>query len=115
MVDFFISSTLLLGNAGCATSKPNPLTGWNFCPVDEEENFIKAVSDDYHNYIEKLSPKVRYYVQEYNISFFKDATGQHAVKIEIPLNGVYVEHVLFYDKENKRVNVIVYSGGRYAS
>jgi hypothetical protein len=41
--------------------------------------------------------------------------GQHAVKIEIPLNGAYSEHVLFYDKENKRIKVIVYSGGRYAS
>jgi hypothetical protein len=105
----------LLCVAGCATPAPNPLTGWSFCTGKERDILQISLSEDYHDYINKLPPKVRYYVQDYNIRFFKDGTNQHAVKIEIPLKGSYIQHVLFYDNQNKRVKVIVYSDGKYAS
>ena len=112
---------LLLATAlwiiGCTAPKPasNPLAGWNYCFSQNPDKIDKAIRNEYQDYIQKLPSEVRYYVPGGGINFFEDGTGQHAVKIEIPLHGVYSEHVLFYDKENKRVKVIIYSGGRYAS
>lgn len=112
---FVVLSVALLGNAGCATSTPNPLAGWVFCTGKEEANLIAELGDDYHNYIQKLSPQERNHVHDYDIRFFKNESGQHAVKIEVALHGAYYEHVLFYNRDNKRIKVIIYSGGRYSS
>jgi hypothetical protein len=109
---FAILSAALLGGSGCATNQPDPLAGWRFYKGD---HFDKAITDDYKNYIQKLPPKVKYYIDPYSIWLFEDGAGQHAVKIEIPLNGTYVEHILFYDKDDNRIKVIVRSGGKYAS
>jgi hypothetical protein len=73
----------------------------------------KAISDDYHDYISKLSPEERKYVGP--LQFFEDGAGQHAVEIEIALNGTWWFHVLIYDKNNQRVKVIKYSPGGYRS
>ncbi len=48
------------------------------------------------------------------VSYKEDRKGQHAIQIDIPLNGTYRHHVLIYDKDNKRTKVIVYELGHYA-
>jgi hypothetical protein len=112
----FVFLAICIGLVGCSTPIPDPLaTGWNFCRSQDFHNINSAIQVDYHNYIKELPEHARYFVQENGIYFFENSSGQHAVKIEIPLDGAYYEHVLIYDKDNKRIKVVVYSGGRYAS
>ena len=76
----------------------------------------KAIGDDYHAYIDKLSPKERNGLRP--TFYFEDGNGQHAVAIEIGIDGIwegtYWKHVLIYDKENKRIKVIKYKDGHYS-
>jgi hypothetical protein len=100
---------------GCSASKPtpDPLVGFHVGDLRDLHN-NKAITDDYKDYIEKnLSAEERKYLG--TIFYFEDGTGQHAVKIEIGLNGTWWEHVLIYDKDNKRIKTIKYSSGGYAS
>ena len=47
---------------------------------------------------------------------FEDGTGQHAVRIEVDIEGKNAwYHILFYDKDSKRTKVIKYFKGRYMS
>jgi hypothetical protein len=105
---------VFLGGFGCSSSRPtpDPLTGFH---VSDLKNLHsnKAITDDYQDYIQKLSPEERKYTGP--ISFFEDGTGQHAVVIEVALNGTVWNHVLFYDKDNKRTKVMKYVGYHYMS
>ena len=96
--------------AGCATTTPDPLAGWHFY---SRTKVSQVITDDYQDYIQKLPPKKRNYVGD--ISFFEDGTGQHAVSIEINLNGTEWKHVLIYDKEDKRIKAMKYVSGHYRS
>jgi hypothetical protein len=98
---------------GCAATKPapDPLIGWSLEPIRQPD---ATIVKDYHDYIQNLPPKIRPYAQG-PFWFLKDDTGKHAIKFEIPLNGALTEHVLIYDKDDYRIKVIVYSGGRYSS
>jgi hypothetical protein len=100
--------------AGCAHTKPtpDPLAGYHWSSLVNLDN-NKAISDDYHDYIQKLSSDERKYAGP--IFYFEDGTGQHAVLIKIGINGTSWEHVLIYDKDNKRIKTIKYVAGSYAS
>ncbi len=95
---------------GCATRIPDPLAGWHFY---SRTKVSEAITIDYKSYIDQLPAKERKYVGD--ISFFENDYSQHAVKIEIGLNGVWIEHVIIYDKYDKRMKTVRYSNGRYAS
>jgi hypothetical protein len=99
---------------GCASPKstPDPLVGWNFCVSQDPGRLDKAIRDDYQDYIQKLPPKEKADVGI--IDLLEDKTGQHAVRIEISGYACWY-HILFYDKDNKRVKVIKYYVGRYMS
>jgi hypothetical protein len=75
----------------------------------------KAIRDDYQAYIQALPLTQRGCIG--NISLFEDGTGQHAVSIEIFENNRNAEwqQTLFYDKDNKRVNVVKHGYHRYQS
>ena len=47
--------------------------------------------------------------------FMKTGLRQHAVDIEIGINGTSWKHILIYDKNDKRVKLIKYSPGTYQS
>ena len=113
---FFISLVLLailFWNTGCNTPPPDPLAGWKILSSRDSEKLSQSIKDDYPDYIKKLPARKRELVDI--IWFFEDRTGQHAVKFDIPLNGVWFSHVLIYDKENKRIKVIKYRSGTYRS
>jgi hypothetical protein len=114
---FCILLTAIFWVTGCAAPKPspNPLAGWKVCGSQDYNKIDTAIRDDYRGYIQKLPPDERKFVDDNFIDFFQDEAGQHAVKIEIPLNGTWWEHVLIYDKDNKRIKTIKYSTGHYAS
>jgi len=114
---YCLTLTALLSAAGCIGPKspPNPLVGWQVLRPEHGEKLDRRIIDDYRDYIQKNLTGKGYFIDENAIWFLKDGTGQHAVTIEIPSNGVWLEHVLIYDKENNRVKVIKYANGRYRS
>jgi hypothetical protein len=89
--------------------KPDPLAGWQieFMPVNP------SVEKDCQDYTHKLPPDEKPYAHAVN--YFKDGTGQHAVLIEVDLNGTAWNHVLFYDKDNKRIKILKYVGWHHMS
>lgn len=93
----------------------DPLVGWTILPIQESEKLDVAIKRDYQNYIQSLPAGEKYYVIESEIWFLKDDAGQHAVRIEIPLNGTWWQHVLIYDKTNRRINTVKYASGNYHS
>ena len=110
---WILLAALLGGCGGCQTKTPDPLAGWKVLFSRDYEKFDKAITDDYQDYIQKLPPKERNGVGP--ISYFEDGTGQHAVRIEIAINGTDWAHVLIYDKNNKRIKVIKFVSGHYRS
>jgi hypothetical protein len=109
MLTLFLAA-LVLGS-GCATRIPDPLLGWKRADYLAEPN--ETIVKDYQDYIQKLPPEEKKFA--YVNHFFEDGTGQHAVQIKIPLHGTWWEHVLIYDKDNKRVKTIKFSRGGYGS
>ena len=98
--------------SGCVVSKPtsDPLAGWHFY---SRTKISQAITQDYQDYIQTLPAAQKYFVGRPD--FFENEIGQHAVKIEIDLNGTWREHILIYDANNKRIQVIKYKGGTYRS
>jgi hypothetical protein len=91
---------------------PDPLQGWRECMTSQVD---ETITEDYRSYIQKLSPQEQQAVSDSCIHFFRDETGHHAVRIEIPLDNRWRHHVLIYDKANKRTRVIKYHAGGYRS
>lgn len=109
-----ILPTLVVCGCSCKSSPagpaPNPLSGWN---MDFSPQLNAVIDKDCQDYIKHLTPEE---IGHSRISgYFNDGTGQHAVEIEVALNGTWWKHVLFYDKNNKRVKVVKYSPGHYRS
>jgi hypothetical protein len=111
---FCILLAAVICGTGCATQKPvpDPLVGFHVSSLGNLDS-NKAITDDYKAYIQTLSPEERKYLG--TIFYFEDGTGQHAVRIEIGLSGTWWEHVLIYDKDDKRIKTIKYSSGGYRS
>ena len=113
-----LSVALLISSVGCATQKPaqDPLAGWKGGQtVFEGCNLDKFITDDYRAYIQTLPSEARDSVDDVDIRCYENDTGEHAVRISIPIHGAWYEHVLIYDNGNRRIRTIVYSSGRYAS
>jgi len=108
-------ASVLAAGCSCSATKPaaDPLTGFHHADeADMDKN--KAITDDYKDYIQKLSRKEKQYLGP--ILYFGDGTGQHAVQIETDIGGKACwYHILFYDKDNKRTKVVKYFYGRYIS
>jgi hypothetical protein len=103
--------TAIIWITGCSAPKPtpDPLAGWKV--YFHEPN--QLITGDYKDYIQKLPTEERKYAGM--IQYFKDGEGKIAVKIEVGVNGTWWDHVLIYDKENKRIKVIKYVSGYYRS
>ena len=96
-----------------STSKPtpDPLARWHF----SLQNPDQVIEKDYHDYIQNLPPNQKGYVD--TTHFFEDGTGQHAIRIEVfeGNKNASWQHVLIYDKDDKRIKVIRYYYGKYQS
>jgi hypothetical protein len=103
----FLLAMFLCG-FGCSSSKPtpDPLAGWK---TDFHEQPSQAIEKDYHDYIQKenLAGAIAH--------FLEDGTGQHAITLQVGINGTVWQHVLIYDKDNKRIKTIKYASGDYHS
>jgi hypothetical protein len=91
-------------------SHTNPIAGWK---PDFAPQLDPVVAKNCQDYIQTLPSKER--ERAGPIFYFEDGTGQHAVQIRIGINGTSWEHILIYDKDNKRIKTIKYISGRYAS
>jgi hypothetical protein len=111
---FLMLITTFVFGFGCNTSKPtpDPLAGFHFSDLINLQN-NKAISDDYKDYIQKLSPKER--ERAGPIFYSEDGAGQHAVEIKIGINGKNWHHILIYDKDDKRIKTVKYASGNYGS
>jgi hypothetical protein len=114
-INFFlfagILSALVISVCSCSTAKPDPLVGFH---RGDEASMDKnqAITDDYKDYIQKLSPKEKQYLGP--VFYFEDGTGQHAIRFESDIDGTDCwYHILFYDKDNKRIKTVKYFCGRY--
>lgn len=106
----------LVCSCSCSRSKPTPDPLAGFHPdVFFTPDTNKAITDDYKDYIQKqkLSPEKGEYVAY--IEYFSDGTGQHAVRIAISMGKTDWEHVLIYDKDDKRIATIKYISGHSSS
>jgi hypothetical protein len=103
--------SMVISGCSCSAPKPtpDPLVGFHAASKNPDQSVV----DDYQNYIRTLSPEEQRRAGP--ILYFEDGTGQHAVDIEIGINGTSWKHVLIYDKDNKRIKTIKYSPGGYAS
>ena len=110
----FLLAMFLCG-FGCSSSKPtpDPLAGWK--PDFTSRPSDQVIEKDYQDYIQKLPPEDSKFVGP--AQFFEDGTGQHAVEIEVfeKNKNASWQHILFYDKENKRIDVIKYDHRKYQS
>ena len=111
-----ILSAMMISGCSCSTSKPtpDPLAGFHWSSLVNLDN-NKIINDDYHDYINKLPAEQKGIVGD--ISFLEDGTGQHAVCIQIfeQNKNASWQHVLIYDKENRRIKAIRCGYRRYQS
>lgn len=111
---FVVMTMIAFLEAGCAKqSTPDPLAGWNLCSDQDPAKLGKAIQADYQDYIQKLPPEEKKFA--YYAHSFENGAGQHAVQIEIPLNGTWWEHILIYSTNSNRIKTIKYSKGSYQS
>ena len=108
-------STVTIFGCRCSTAKTDPLAGWTYLLHTGHSHFDKTVVKDYWDYIHNLSPDESRLVDGDSINEYEDSSGNHAVKIEIPVNGTWWEHVIIYDRNNKLINNIKKATGYYAS
>lgn len=100
--------------AGCSAPKlaPDPLAGWREL-VGPDDKVDLTVLDDFQRYIQSLQPKEQ--EDAHYVHCYEDGEGQHALRFEVPVNGVDWAHVLIYDKNDKRIKVIRYVSSYYRS
>ena len=104
---FLMLMAMFLLGFGCNTAKPtpDPLAGFHSAIFFTPDS-SKTITNDYNDYIQKLPPSQKGYIGTKD--FYEDGNGQHAVSIQIfeGNKNASWQHVLFYDKEDKRIKVI---------
>lgn len=85
--------------------------GWKTCPA---EQLSKTISDDYRGFVNALPSDERALVDRANTFCYSNTNGKHAVRFEIPLHGNWTQHVVIYNKNDKRLKTFRYNRGRYA-
>jgi hypothetical protein len=107
-----VAYLLASGCSGTATKPtPDPLAGYHFSSLENLNN-NKAISSDYQNYINALSPQEQ--KDSGSTLYFEDGTGQHAIQHEVDIGGRdRWYHILIYDKNNNRIKTVKYYVGRF--
>lgn len=115
---FWLLLLIVVSVSGCATGR-TALEGWKVTPKSREGcPFDKAICDDYKGYLERLSSKQKALLSDWDLEFYEDGNGRHAVmirnvrKVGWVFNYSY-NHILIYNKRNKRTKVIRYRTGTY--
>jgi hypothetical protein len=131
-----VAGFVLLAGCESTESTKNPLTGWkSVAPIGYKVGEMsatidtlpgyKTISDDVQSFVNMLPVHRTYYdtggycERRYcywiqRITLFEDGNGQHAVVIEIPVEGTYQNYVIIYNKSNERIKTTRFSSGHYA-
>ena len=107
---YLLSAVVWLSGCDMSASHPDPIAGWK---QDFQNQPDQTIVSDYQEYIQKLSPDEKLHARVND--WREDGSGQHAIVIEIALNGTWWHHVLIYDKNDKRIKTTKYITGHYAS
>jgi hypothetical protein len=111
---YILSAAFIWAIVGCATQTPDPLAGWKPLFGRDYEKANEVIRGDYRDYIQKLPSEQRNNVGP--IFLFEDVAGQHAAEFELGVNGKVWEHILIYDKNNKRIKTTIkYTNSGYRS
>jgi hypothetical protein len=112
----FVLALCMMAISGCSCSAPkpmpDPLAGFHVVDLQHLDD-NKTIAADYDDYLQKLPPNEKKYARVNG--YYVDNAGQHAVRIEIDLNGTAWFHDLIYDKDNTRIKSIKHIGYHYAS
>jgi len=116
----FVLLALIVCNPGCLTyNHSDALAGWEHVPGGDWDKLKLAIQDDYVAYIHTLPWREQNTLTDASIHFFKDSTGQHAIKFTTVVPGIFSnilwDHILIYDAHNKRIKTIEYRNGRSMS
>lgn len=77
--------------------------------MDFSPQLDPAIAKDCNDYISHLPEEDK---KTASIEgYFKDGKGGHAVKIRVGTHGPDWEHILIYDRQNRRIKVIKYLSG----
>ena len=116
---------ILSSSLGCKPKPPpDPLAGWNKYIISSDGETStdtshlpdQAITADYQAYLNSLPADLSYIAKTQALQCFcVDGTGQRAVEVTIQAYGEVWRHVLFYDKNDKRVKAVKYLLGRYQS
>jgi hypothetical protein len=100
----------------CSTPRPepDPLIGFHVSSLGNLDSNI-SITDDYKDYLQKLPAEQKGYIG--TIFFYENESGEHAVNIQIfeEYKNASWQHVLLYDKNNKRIKVTRYGHVKYQS
>ena len=91
---------------------PNPLTGFDFCSLNDLDT-NKLIKADYQDYIKTI--KLGKYDFIGDVEYSKNKLGEHAVSILVGDDGTWWNHILVYDKNDKRIKTVKYTSGGYRS
>lgn len=106
---FLFAGLILTTGCSILTHHSDPLAGWKL----ERHEPDQLIKKDYSEYIATLPTEVR--LSAGPVTFLSDGANQHAIQFETGANGKSWAHVLIYDKNDKRIKVIKYFKGYYAS
>jgi hypothetical protein len=107
-----ILAAVVIFGCRCATTKQDPLAGWQIAFKEEPD---QAITKDFQDFIRKLQSEGKGQAQV--TGYYKNGTGQHLVNIEIFEHNQNAswQYALVYDKDDKRIKVTKYGYGRYQS
>lgn len=119
-LSFWILLAGFLLTVGCAIHKhSDPLADWKISLSRDSDKLDQAIKEDCWDYIHKLPREQQGGLTKYDIWFYENSTGQHAVKFTVSTKGfigdVLWDHLLVYDANNKRIKAMKYKSGRSLS
>ena len=110
-----VADTLLLPvQLPNAPPTSDPLKGWRQLGSKARGPYqpAEAIAQDLDRYIKRqrfpCPPP-----SDYEVLFYEDGTGRHAVRFEVAFDGYRRSHILIYDKSNVRTKARKFLAGRY--
>ena len=91
----------------------DPIKGWAAC---ESNNLPQVEMKDYKPFVQHLPAEEKKCADIFILGYYDNQKGQHAIRIEFPLNGKSIEYTIIYDDSTgKRLKVIRRITGFYMS
>jgi hypothetical protein len=107
--------TLFLAFNGC-TPHSDPMKGWKELGRLSNTAAPETITKDAQTFIQTLPATEKVASgEDYNVTYWEDVIGQHAVVLNTPHDGEHWHYALIYDQNNRRIKVIKYSTGSYMS